>query len=332
MAELRAGVIGCGGRGRIHAQAFGAAGGVAVVAGADASGEARQAFAADFGAPRVYADYEEMLERESLDIVSVCTWPRLHREMIVAAAGSGIRAIHAEKPIAPTWGECREIYRACADHEVVTTFSHQRRFEAPFVTAKALVDEGAIGELYRVEGACPNLFDWGTHWFDMCFFYNNEEPAEWVMGQIDVSTPREIFGVPVTASGLSWIRWQNGLEGLVTTGDAARRGPRNRLIGTEGIIEAEAADDPPVRLLRAGQDWTFPDLAEVATDSNTAVVVDLIECLRTGREPVLSARKAMQASELIFATYESSRRRARIDLPLETEDSALLAMLEEGAI
>ena len=53
--ELRIGVIGCGGRGRIHAQAFGAAG-VEVVAGADPSGEAREAFAADFGAPRVYAD------------------------------------------------------------------------------------------------------------------------------------------------------------------------------------------------------------------------------------------------------------------------------------
>ena len=46
----------------------------------------------------------------------------------------------------------------------------------------------------------------------------------------------------------------------------------------------------------------------------------------------MSGRKALQATELIFATYESSRRRAKVTLPLEVADSALLAMLEEGTI
>jgi hypothetical protein len=40
----------------------------------------------------------------------------------------------------------------------------------------------------------------------------------------------------------------------------------------------------------------------------------------------------LQATELIFATYESSRRRDRIQLPLDTADSALIAMLKEGLI
>lgn len=59
-------------------------------------------------------------------------------------------------------------------------------------------------------------------------------------------------------------------------------------------------------------------------------VHDLIDALKTGREPELSGRKALQATELIFATYESSRRRARIDLPLDIEDSPLHAMIESG--
>jgi len=61
-------------------------------------------------------------------------------------------------------------------------------------------------------------------------------------------------------------------------------------------------------------------------------VLDLIDCLKTGREPVLSGRKALQATELIFATYESSRRHARAYLPLEIEDSPFLSMLEAGII
>ena len=36
---------------------------------------------------------------------------------------------------------------------------------------------------------------------------------------------------------------------------------------------------------------------------------NLVDCLESGQEPVLSARKALQTTEVIFATYESSRRR-----------------------
>lgn len=43
-------------------------------------------------------------------------------------------------------------------------------------------------------------------------------------------------------------------------------------------------------------------------------------------------RQHGRCTELIFATYESSRRRGRVDLPLEVEDSPLLSMLEEGVI
>jgi UDP-N-acetylglucosamine 3-dehydrogenase len=52
-------------------------------------------------------------------------------------------------------------------------------------------------------------------------------------------------------------------------------------------------------------------------------VLDLIDALKTGREPELSARRALRATELIFATYESSRRGGRVELPLEALASPL---------
>ena len=334
MASLKAGVIGCGGRGRAHARGYKASDEVKIVACADPVKDPREAFVAEFEIPKAYEDYREMLEKEDLDLVSVCTWTGMHRDMIVDVAQSGIVAIHAEKPMAPTWGESRELYQACVDNKVMITFCHQRRFEASFMKAKALADEGAVGRLIRVEGACPNLFDWGTHWFDMFFFYNNDEPAEWVIGQIDAANTREVFAVPVEGCGLSWIRWQNGLEGLLATGGVELQGPRNRLIGTEGIIEVGGRDMPPVRLLRTGKTWETPELNVGVSprDATTQTVLDLVDCVKTGREPVLSGRKAMQATELIFATYESSRRRAKITLPLDVDDSALLTMLKEGVI
>jgi predicted dehydrogenase len=233
--------------------------------------------------------------------------------------------------MAPTWGEAKELYEACVDNEVVVTFCHQRRFAASFRKVKALLDEGAIGELIRLEGACPNLFDWGTHWFDMFFFYNNDEPAQWVIGQIDVAEESQVFGVALETSGLSWIRWQNGVEGLLATGGVELQHASNRLIGTEGMIEVGGKDKPPVRLLRGGK-WEAPDVTRSEANATTDSVLDLITCVKSGEEPELSGRKALQATELIFATYESSRKRGRVDLPLEVTDSALLSMLDEGVI
>ena len=59
-------------------------------------------------------------------------------------------------------------------------------------------------------------------------------------------------------------------------------------------------------------------------------IADVIGALKTGREPELSARKALNATEIIFAVYESSRRRGRVHLPLTIEDNPLRQMVESG--
>lgn len=330
---FKAGIIGCGGRGRSHARGYEASPDVEIVACADSVEDARNALAEQFDVPNTYENYQEMLDTESLDFVSVCTWIALHKDMVIAAANSGIKAIHCEKPMAPTWGDAKALYQACVDNDVVITFCHQRRFGAQFIKAKRLANEGAIGELRRLEAACPNLLDWGTHWFDMFFFYNNDEPIDWVIGQIDVADERTVFGTQVETSGISWLRWKNGVEGLLATGGTGLSGFANRLIGTKGIIDV-GGGGAPIRILREGAEWQQPELSGLAPerDATTLSVLDLVHCIKTGREPELSGRKALQATELIFATYESSRRRAKIHLPLTTEDSALLTMVANGEI
>ena len=53
-------------------------------------------------------------------------------------------------------------------------------------------------------------------------------------------------------------------------------------------------------------------------------IADVVAALDEGREPELCARRALQTTEVIFATYESSRRQGRLDLPLILEDCPLL--------
>jgi predicted dehydrogenase len=363
MAPFRVGIIGCGrpwrsegatgfGQGHVHAEAYKASPDCVIVAAADIKQENLDAFCEQHDVPRGYLDYNEMLARENLDIVSVCLWPHLHAPVVIdvakalGTAGRAVRAIYAEKPMAPTWGESRQMAAVCKENDVVLAFNHQRRFGKPFRKAKELLDSGAIGELLRLEAFTSNLYDWGTHWFDMLFMYNDEEPADWVIGQIDARGGREIFGVTVEGQGLSFWRWRNGVYGLMVTGGKIVRPEKgqearepvcgNRLIGELGTIEVGVQDGPEIRIrsIETGYQWQEIDVGGRihGNDHVNAAIQDLADALKEGREPELSARKALQATELIFATYESSRVRGRIDLPLQIDDSPLLSMLESGEI
>ena len=83
-----------------------------------------------------------------------------------------------------------------------------------------------------------------------------------------------------------------------------------------------------------GTGWEEPDLTGLVAERDATIlsVLDLVHGIKTGREPELSGRKAIQATELIFATYQSSRQRARINLPLTVDDSALLTMVANGDV
>ncbi|MBC8102568.1 MAG: hypothetical protein H7Z41_08260 [Cytophagales bacterium] len=65
--------------------------------------------------------------------------------------------------------------------------------------------------------------------------------------------------------------------------------------------------------------------------ANIRSVGDAVAALVEGRRPLHSSTHAIQSTEIIFAAYESARRRGRIDLPLTgVEDSPLRAMIADG--
>lgn len=342
----RVGIIGCGkpwrsegatgfGMSHQHALGYTSSPDCRIVALADISEENARAFQERHGGDAIYQDYHAMLAEAKLDIVSISTWPHLHAPMVLACAEAGVRAVHCEKPMALTYGDSVAMVEACERAGVQLTFNHQRRFGGPFRAAKALLKEGAIGPLERMEATCGNLYDWGTHWFDMLFFFNDETPAEWVIGQIDLRGSHRVFGAPIEGHGLSHFKFQNGVHGVLMTGHGAPHDLLIRLVGSDGAIELGRSNDAPLRLWGRGQSgWeTVPsDEGLHGMDSVQRGVHDLVDALKTGREPELAGRRALRATELIFGTYESSRRRARVDLPLDVTDSPLQALMDAAGV
>ena len=144
-----------------------------------------------------------------------------------------------------------------------------------------------------------------------------------------------IFGVRMERQGISHVGFRNGVEGLMLTRSDGAFAATNRLIGSDGMIEVTLGSEKALRAWSKGRSGWQAVEVDLGSGSDLLEpieqgVLDLIDALKSGREPELSGERALRATELIFATYESSRRRGRVDLPLDIDDSPLIAMLGQG--
>ncbi len=338
-STYRVAIIGCGRIARLHAIGYMNHPRCEIAALCDIDEKKAEAFAEERDlSPALYTDHEEMLRKEQPDIVSVCLWPELHLPAVRACVEAGTRAVHCEKPMAATWGEALAIADVAAGGNTQLTFNHQRRFNPRYQKAQELLDSGRFGTIERVEAWNPaHILDCGSHLIDFIFMYNHENPVKWVLGQIDAREVKDWFGVPFEFAAVGILRSENGVRATLHSGDDKEMGWGVRLSASEGIIEIGGGDGETVRVFGPDTSGWEEILTELSGDDRkTAMMVgvfeDIIQGLETGKEPELSVRRALQATEVIFAIYESSRSRARIDLPLESRDSAFLTMLEQGTI
>ncbi|OVE85829.1 Gfo/Idh/MocA family protein [Natronolimnobius baerhuensis] len=323
-----------------------------IVACADIVPENAQAFADEYDVDdaNIFEDYTEMLETVEPDIVSLCVPPVIHASIAIDCIRAGVDAIHCEKPMAQTYGGARMMTQEASRHDVQLTFNHQRRFSDAVRTAKQLLDDGEIGDLERVEFSAPvGIFDYGSHSFDLCNYFNDEVSAEWVLGQIDYSEENLVFGSHNENQAVVMWEYENGVHGLGTSDATGTGGPagavqcHNRLIGTEGTIELGPSSDdeeedealPVLRIRRAGDDdWEVVDTEDGlhSWEFIDRAIAENVRCLEEDEEPELSATNALNATEQIFATWESARRRGRVDLPLDIDDNPLDSMVEAGQL
>jgi len=351
------------GMGYRHGRAYREIDSLELVACADIVIENAERFAEEFDVESIYEDYQEMLREVRPDIVSVCVPPAAHAELVVGCAESGdVQAIHCEKPMAQTWAQCREMVSVADTQDVQLTFNHQRRFGTLFRKAKEFVDDGTLGSLKRVEFATDNLYDAGSHTFDLANYFLDQRSIEWVLGGIDYREENVWFGAHNENQGLVQWRYDNGVHGLATTGwgkDGV--GCYMRLLGEEGTVEMGVENGPALRIRRNGTGWTEVDTAgedihgvtsqgvvreglKLVADRLPGVpgsrlarptiqyraLKDVVDAARNDFDSELKGSNALDATELIFAAWESARRRGRVDLPLDIDDNPLESMVQEG--
>ncbi|MBM7564053.1 Gfo/Idh/MocA family oxidoreductase [Paenibacillus sacheonensis] len=338
----RTAFIGCGRRAHEHAAGVLADGRCEVVALSDLSTESADGMNDVFGfAAKIYTDHKEMLAKEKPDVVLICLWTPLHLPVFRDCAEAGVKAVLCEKPMSPTWGECLEMGRIADAHGCQLTFSLQRRFAKGNQSVRRLIKEGKIGRIVRMDlYSPPNLLDCGIHTFDQAISFMDETPARWVLGAVDTTETYNWFNVPSECGASGRIVFANGVQANVISGDIDTWEPTAdkakiwagvRVYGTEGIIEV-MWDGQLVGAVRYDDPSWKPEMElSSMSDQMEGYVRHAIDCLGTGEEPEVSHVKALRASEMIFAIYESVRRHARVQLPLEgITDSPFITMLEQG--
>jgi predicted dehydrogenase len=148
LKKVRAAVIGSGLiAGKKHIPAFQRLSHkIELVAICDLNLTAAKDVAARFGIPKTYSDVAEMLESEKPELVDICTPPQTHTRLAIEAMRHGCHVL-IEKPMALTADDCNQIVRAEKEYGVKVCVGHSDLFYEPFVKARRMVENGAIGKV-----------------------------------------------------------------------------------------------------------------------------------------------------------------------------------------
>lgn len=234
--SLKTGIIGCGKVGAFHAKAYANLKNSNFTAVCDANYERAQAFAAEYNV-NAYTNIAEMIQKEHLDVVSVCTPHPLHADPAVIAADNGCHVL-IEKPLASTLADCDKIIEAGDRNNVLIGTMVQRRFYRPCMRIHHALKDGKLGR--PVLGMVTML-----GWRDEAYYQSdawrgtwngegggvlvNQAPHQldlllWYMGDVD-----EVYGVwknlnhpyiEVEDTAIAVIKFKNGALGNIVTSNS----------------------------------------------------------------------------------------------------------------
>ena len=343
MPTYRAAVVGCGRIGSTiddeidrwsslglpfsHAARYAATPETELVAGCDADGGKSEVFRQRWGTTTAYTDIHAMMEAERPDIVSLATQTATRVDAALAVAEHNPQALFLDKPISETLGDADRILSVCREKGIVVAVNCSRRWEPLAIQAKALVDEGIIGDLRCVVAFCPGgLSHMGSHMIDLMRFFAGN--VEWVVGQ---TTEPPADNPDGDLGGLGLMQFAGGSHGYLNMLDPGPVSVELDLIGTRGRIRGRAngatwelwlpGSVPTNHNVLAQQQFPVP---HEIVGFGVASIRDICRCIETGDKPLCSGDDGRAALEVALALRHSQRTgNCRVDLPFADPHAAI---------
>jgi predicted dehydrogenase len=200
MSRIRVGVIGVGFIGPAHVEALRRLPGIEVAAIAGSSNDEAEAKAESLGVPHAFGDYRQLLARDDIAVVHICTPNNLHFEMARAALRAGKHVV-CEKPLAMSVKEAAELVELAAKTGLVNAVHFNVRYYPLMRQARLMKEKGEIGEIFSVHGSYlqdwlfyPTDYNWrlepdlsgpsravadiGSHWMDLVEYVSGLRVSE----------------------------------------------------------------------------------------------------------------------------------------------------------
>jgi len=309
-------VVGVGYLGRFHAQKYAQIGDCELIAVVDSNPETRERVAAELGT-RALGEARELIGQ--VDAVSVATPTAAHFAIARELLEGGAHVL-VEKPIAETPAEAHELIRVAHEQGRVLQVGHLERFNAailaaePYLRAPRFIECHRLAP-YRERGTDVNVvLDLMIHDIDIV--------------QTIVGAPVEMIdaiGTPVFSEEIdianARLRFANGCVANVTASRVSMKTERKlRLFSPQD--EAYLSIDLQQKVMTlirkrpgvpsGGQlPVTIEEQSFEQGDALKAEIESFLDCIRTGRAPVVSGEAGVRALETAIRITEQVHRTSR---------------------
>ncbi len=300
-----------------------------LAAAADARPDGREALLAAFPGARWYGSAEELLAREALDFVDVCTPPALHAAITRAALASGCHVL-CEKPLVLSPGDLPGLEAAARERGGALVTVHNWKNAPALSRITELVREGAIGRILRCRwetlrtkpavtvGEAANwrvdpvqsgggvLVDHGWHAFYVLRQWFGGDPAT-VSARL---TTEKHHDFPAEDTARVSFEWSGAAIEVLLTWAASERANRITLEGERGRVSLDGGCVKLESAAALAKRWDLPSIAEGSHHPEwfAGVVEEFFGEIEDPERRGSNLRAASLCATLVALSQDSSRR------------------------
>jgi predicted dehydrogenase len=318
MPKLRVAVIGAGGIGGTHLNAYAAWPDLCEIVGvADVVAAAAEEKAAHYGV-RAFADPVAMLDALAPDAVSICTPPKEHLPLAEAVAARKIACL-CEKPPARTLAETQAIVDAFDATGTVLQFAFCHRFHLPVQQAQELIAAGRLGQIIQIYNRFGFRFSRAGHsWFTDADTAGGGVLIDTLVHSVDIfrALAGEVVHVDAAVSTTLPVAVEDSAS-LQVVSEHGTIGSLNcswvtpiseaevRIYGTEGEALIDYGQPDGLRYRLAGErDWTV--LPFTTPDRFVRQAGHFLQCAAAHGAPLVGGDDAQAVMRVIEGAYRSA--------------------------
>src|SRR3989441_2037434 len=202
----------------------------------DVVGDRAKEAAARFDIPEAQRDWEVVVARKDLDVIDVVTPSATHHELAVAALTAG-KHVLCEKPVAYDFRDTLAASELARRKGLLTKLGFTFRYTPGVQYAKALIDEGFVGQPFIFNG-----YEQNSQWLDP------QVPLRQVDHTADQSVLQtsslEGYGAPIIDIGMWWVG-----AGYARTSGIMRNFVPERMVRATGRMMRMNIDDGDIHLV-----------------------------------------------------------------------------------